>query len=189
MWDAQSNTLASYTHTAASNVATHVVGEGAGDGIATGTFTYNLREWVTEIDYPGKFTVGQRYDDVGNVTGQSYKRAASETPKAAAYSYDRLHRLTAFNLSGGQRRYYSYDRNGNLLELQTNRSYTYYRYENSSAPNRVSFVYGGGLNIRAAYNPNGWMTRMSRNALTYDYRGLLTGHGSAAYTMDLEWML
>ena len=184
VWDAQGNSLASYTHTAAGNIATHVVGEGAGDGIATGTFTYNLREWVTKIDYPGRFTVEQQYDGVGNVTSQHYKRAASESPRVAAYSYDRLHRLTAFNLSGGPRRYYKYDRSGNLLELLTNSSYTLYRYENSSAPNRVSFVYGGGLFIRAAYNPNGWMTRMTRNALTYDYRGLLTGHGSAAYTMD-----
>ena len=63
-------------------------------------------------------------------------------------------------------------------------AHTFYRYENSSAPNRVSIVYGGGLLIRSTYNPNGWMTRMSRNALTYDYRGLLTGHGSAAYAMD-----
>ena len=180
MRDARGATLASYTHTAAGNMERHV----AGDGIATGTFTYNLREWVTEIDYPGKFNVDQRYDAVGNVTGQEYHRAGSESPRAAAYSYDRLHRLTAFNLSGGPRRYYKYDRSGNLLELLTNGSYTFYRYENSSAPNRVSFVYGGGLFIRAAYNPNGWMTRMTRNALTYDYRGLLTGHGSAAYTMD-----
>ena len=180
VWDARGATLASYTHTAAGNMERHV----AGDGIATGTFAYNLREWVTEINYPGRFTINQRYDAVGNVTSQHYKRAASESKKAAAYTYDRLHRLTAFNLSGGQRQYYRYDRSGNLVEMLTNSSYTLYRYENSSAPNRVSFVYGGGLFIRAAYNPNGWMTRMTRNALTYDYRGLLTGHGSASYTMD-----
>ena len=180
VWDARGATLASYTHTAAGNMERHVVG----DGIVTGTFTYNLREWVTEINYPGRFTVKQQYDGVGNVTSQRYQRAASESRKVAAYSYDRLHRLTAFNLAGGPSRYYRYDRRGNLLDMQTNGSLTLYRYENSSAPNRVSYVYGGGLNIRAAYNPNGWMTRMSRNALTYDYRGLLTGHGSAAYTMD-----
>ncbi len=180
MWDARGATLAAYTHTAAGNMERHV----AGDGIATGTFTYNLREWVTEIDYPGKFTVEQQYDGVGNVTSQRYKRAASESRKAAAYSYDRLHRLTAFNLSGGQTRYYRYDRNGNLLDMQTNGSYTLYRYPNTSTPNRVSEVYGGGLYIQTTYNPNGWITSLSRNALTYDYRGLLTGHGSAAYTMD-----
>ena len=180
MRDAQGNTLASYTHTAAGNMERHV----EGDGIVTGTFAYNPREWVTKIGYPGKFTLNQRYDAAGNVTSQRYHRVDPDSPKAATYSYDRLHRLTAFNLSGEQTRYYRYDRNGNLLESQTNGSLTLYRYENSSAPNRVSFVYGGGLNIRAAYNPNGWMTRMSWNALTYDYRGLLTGHGSAAYTMD-----
>ncbi len=180
VWDARGATLAAYTHTAAGNMERHV----AGDGIATGTFTYNLREWVTEIDYPGKFTVEQQYDGVGNITSQRYKRAASESRKAAAYSYDRLHRLTAFNLSGGQTRYYRYDRNGNLLDMQTNGSYTLYRYPNTSTPNRVSEVYGGGLYIQTTYNPNGWITSLSRNALTYDYRGLLTGHGSAAYTMD-----
>ena len=49
----------------------------------------------------------------------------------------------------------------------------------------MSAVGGGGLRIQAAYNQNGWMTSLSRSVhLTYDYRGLLTGHGGAAYTMD-----
>ena len=178
--DAQGNTLARYTHTAAGNIERHVVG----DGIVTGTFAYNPREWVTGIDYPGKFTVEQQYDGAGNVTSQRYHRADPDSPKTSAYSYDRLHRLTGFNLAGGQTRYYKYDRRGNFINMQTNGNYTLYAYENSSFPNRVSIVYGGGLLIRSSYNPNGWMRSMSGNTLTYDYRGLLTGHGSAAYTMD-----
>ena len=87
----------------------------AGEGIVTGSFTYNPREWVTGIDYPGRFTVNQRYDGAGNVTSQRYRRAASEAFRAAGYFYDRLHRLTGFSLQGGrQTRYYRYDRNGNL---------------------------------------------------------------------------
>ena len=178
--DAKGATLASYSHTAAGNMERHVVG----DGIVTGTFAYNPREWVTGIGYPGKFTVKQQYDGAGNVTSQVYHRADPDSPKTAAYSYDRLHRLTGFNLAGGQTRYYKYDRRGNFINMQTNGNYTLYAYENSAAPNRVSIVYGGGLLIRSTYNPNGWMRSMSGNTLTYDYRGLLTGHGSAAYTMD-----
>ena len=181
VWDERGRTLAGYTHTAAGNLGTHVVG----DNIATGTFTYNAREWVTGIDYPGRFTVTQQYDTTGNVTSQRYRRAASEAFKAGRYEYDRLHRLTNFNLEGRrQTRNYRYDRNGNLRHMQTNGSYTLYAYLDAATPNRVSIVYGGGLLIRTAYNRNGWVTRMARNALTYDYRGLLTGHGSAAYTMD-----
>ncbi len=181
VWDERGRTLAAYTHTAAGNLGTHVVG----DNIATGTFTYNAREWVTRIDYPGRFTVTQQYDTTGNVTSQRYRRAASEAFKAGRYEYDRLHRLTNFNLEGRrQTRNYRYDRNGNLRHMQTNGSYTLYAYLGAATPNRVSIVYGGGLLIRTAYNRNGWVTRMARNALTYDYRGLLTGHGSAAYTMD-----
>ena len=181
VWDERGRTLAGYTHTAAGNLGTHVVG----DNIATGTFTYNAREWVTRIDYPGRFTVTQQYDTTGNVTSQRYRRAASEAFKAGRYEYDRLHRLTNFNLEGRrQTRNYRYDRNGNLRHMQTNGSYTLYAYLGAATPNRVSIVYGGGLLIRTAYNRNGWVTRMARNALTYDYRGLLTGHGSAAYTMD-----
>ena len=92
-------------------MGTHVVV----DNIVTGSYAYNALEWVTGIDYPGKFTVSQRYDVAGNVTSQRYGRTASEAFKAVAYSYDRLHRLTGFNLQGGtQTRYYGYDRNGNL---------------------------------------------------------------------------
>ena len=181
--DARGATLASYTHTAAGNMERHVVG----DGIVTGAFTYNPREWVTGINYPGKFTVKQQYDGAGNVTGQEYYRADSDSPKTAAYSYDRLHRLTGFNLAGEQTRYYKYDRRGNFINMQTNGSYTLYAYENSAFPNRVSIVYGGGLLIRSSYNPNGWITRTSSGSLTYDYRGLVTGYGSRyAYTRDSE---
>ena len=189
VWDDVGNTLASYTHTAAGNIKSHAVGHGAGndagDGIVTGSYTYNPREWVTGIDYPGRFTVNQRYDGAGNVTSQRYRRAASEAFRAAGYFYDRLHRLTGFSLQGGrQTRYYRYDRNGNLRHMRTNGSYTLYAYLGASTPNRVSIVYGGGLLIRTAHNPNGWVRLMADNALTYDYRGLLTGHGTAAYTMD-----
>ena len=189
VWDAQGKTLAAYTHTAAGNIDTHVVGHGegddAGEGIVTGTYTYNPREWVTRIDYPGRFTVNQRYDGAGNVTSQRYRRAASEAFRAAGYFYDRLHRLTGFSLQGGrQTRYYRYDRNGNLRHMRTNGRYTLYAYLGASTPNRVSIVYGGGLLIRTAHNRNGWVRLMADSALTYDYRGLLTGHGTAAYTMD-----
>ncbi|MYG17707.1 MAG: RHS repeat protein, partial [Gemmatimonadetes bacterium] len=51
VWDANGNTLAVYTHTAAGNIETHV----AGEDVVTGTYAYNPREWVTEIDYAGKF--------------------------------------------------------------------------------------------------------------------------------------
>ena len=99
VWDEQGKTLAAYTHTAAGHIATHIVGAThtvgdaaggtAGDGIVTGAYAYNAREWVTGINYPGKFTVTQQYDAVGNVSSQNYRRAASETRKTASYALRR----------------------------------------------------------------------------------------------------
>ncbi len=72
VWDAHGRTLAAYTRTAAGNIKTHTVGDGARDGIVTGAYTYNAREWVTGIDYPGRFIVAQQYDGAGNVSSQRY---------------------------------------------------------------------------------------------------------------------
>ena len=188
VWDEQGNLLAAYAHTAAGNIDTHVVGHAVGDDIVTGTYAYNAREWVTGIDYPGKFTVSQQYDAVGNVSSQNYRRAASESEKAAAYTYDNLHRLTGFNLdSGSSTQSYEYDRNGNLDQVTTDGAATHYSYTSSSTPNRLNLVFGtGGSSQSYAYNENGWMTAMGDASLTYDYRGLTTGVGTAAYTMDPE---
>ena len=182
VWDAQGNTLAAYTHTAAGNIGTHVVG----DGIVTGTYAYNAREWATRIDYPGIFTVSQQYDAVGNVSSQNYHRAASESEKAAAYTYDNLHRLTGFDLDGGAHtRSYAYDRNGNITRVTTNGADTHYSYNSRTTPNRLDFVLGAGNSFQSyTYNENGWTTAIGDASLTYDYRGLTTGHGTAAYTMD-----
>ena len=186
VWNEQGNTLAAYTHTAAGNVNTHVVGhdvaDGAGDAIAIGTYAYNPREWVTGIDYPGRFTLSQQYDHAGNVTAQNY-RAAADSLKAATYTYDSLHRLTGFSLDGSSRRSYRYDRSGNITRVVTGGSTLSYNYSAASTPNRLDSTTGtGGMTF--AYNRNGWMTAMGDASLTYDYRGLATGHGNARYLMD-----
>ena len=182
VWDEQGNLLAAYTHTAAGNIDTHVVGE----DIVNGSYRYNDREWVTEIDYPGKFTVTQQYDAVGNVTAQNYRRAASESEKAAAYTYDNLHRLTGFSLgSGSSTQSYEYDRNGNIDQVTTDGAAIHHSYSRSTTPNRLDSIFGtGGSSQSYAYNENGWMTAMGADILTYDFRGLTTGVGTAAYTMD-----
>ena len=192
VWDAHGNTLAAYTHTAAGNIKTHtvghVVGSGAGDSgsdaIVTGAYTYNPREWVTGIDYPGKLTISQQYDAAGNVTRQNYRRAASEAEKAATYAYDNLYRITGFDLTGGTSRDYAYDRNGNLTSVVTGSSRLTYNYSGDATPNRMDSTAVAGATTAYAYNQNGWMTARGANALTYDYRGLTTGYGSATYLMD-----
>ena len=186
VWDELGNTLAAYTHTAAGNIAIHTVGHGAGDDIVTGTYAYNAREWATRIDYPGIFTVSQQYDAVGNVTAQNYRRAASESEKAAVYTYDNLHRLTGFSLgSGSSTQSYEYDRNGNIDQVTTDGAAIHHSYSRSTTPNRLDAIFGtGGSSQSYAYNENGWMTAMGADTITYDYRGLTTGVGTAAYTMD-----
>ena len=155
-----------------------------GDGIVTGTYTYNPREWVAGIDYAGAFFSTLTYDNVGNVTRQVYGHGATAS-RTAAYAYDGLHRLTGFDLdAGAETREYEYDRNGNIGHMRTNGVTTKYEYREAAAPNRVSVVYGGGPFFRTVHNPNGWITRMGRSDLAYDYRGLLTGHRRAAYLMD-----
>ncbi|MYH19760.1 MAG: hypothetical protein F4132_11695, partial [Gemmatimonadetes bacterium] len=176
--DANGNTLAAYTHTAAGNIGTHVVG----DAIVTGTYTYNPREWVTDIDYAGTFSSRLTYDLAGNVTRQVY-RQGSAASKTADYAYDALYRITGFDVTGGTSRDYAYDRSGNLKSMVTGSSRLTYNYSAGSTPNRLDSTTGaGGQTYR--YNRNGWMTRKGADMVRYDYRGLTTGVGSAAYLMD-----
>ena len=184
--DANGNTLAAYTHTAAGNIATHIVGQGAGDttadGVVTGTYSYNPREWVTEIDYAGKFSSELTYDLAGNVTRQVY-RHGSAASKTADYAYDALYRITGFDVTGGTSRDYAYDRSGNLKSMVTGSSRLNYNYSPSSTPNRLDSTTGTGGQTYG-YNQNGWMTARGAYTVSYDYRGLTTGVGSARYFMD-----
>ncbi|MYH17778.1 MAG: RHS repeat-associated core domain-containing protein [Gemmatimonadetes bacterium] len=179
VWDANGNTLAVYTHTAAGNIETHV----AGEDVVTGTYAYNPREWVTEIDYAGKFRSELTYDLAGNVTRQKYSHGNAAS-KTADYAYDALYRITGFDLTGGTNRDYAYDRSGNLTSMMTGSSRLTYNYSGNSTPNRLDSTAVGSATTTYAYNQNGWMTARGANALTYDYRGLTTGYGSARYLMD-----
>ena len=184
--DARGNTLAAYTHTAAGNIATHVVGQGAGDttadGVVTGTYAYNPREWVTGIDYSGTFSDTLTYDLAGNVTRQVYGHGAAAS-KTADYAYDNLYRITDFDLTGGVSEDFTYDRSGNIKTVASGGSTLTYKYSSDSTPNRLDSTTGTGGQTYA-YNHNGWMTARGANALTYDYRGLTAGYGSARYLMD-----
>ncbi|MYG14999.1 MAG: hypothetical protein F4207_01040, partial [Gemmatimonadetes bacterium] len=184
--DVNGNTLAAYTHTAAGNIATHIVGQGEGDttadGVVTGTYAYNPREWVTEIDYAGKFSSELTYDLAGNVTRQMYSHGSAAS-RTADYAYDNLYRITGFDLTGGTSRDYAYDRSGNLTSVVTDSSRLTYNYSGTSTPNRLDSTTGAGGQTYA-YNQNGWMTRKGADTVRYDYRGLTTGVGSARYLMD-----
>ena len=177
--DANGNTLAAYTHTAAGNIETHV----AGEDIVTGTYTYNPREWVTDLNYAGTFRSKLTYDLAGNVTRQEYSHGSAAS-KTADYAYDDLYRITGFDLTGGTSRDYAYDRSGNLTSVVTGSSRLNYNYSGTSTPNRLDSTAVAGATTTYAYNQNGWMTARGANTLTYDYRGLTTGYGSARYLMD-----
>ena len=178
VWDAQGNTLAAFTHTATGNIAKHIVGS----GIVTGAYTYNPREWVTGIDYTGTFYSTLTYDLAGNVTRQVYGHGAAAS-KTADYAYDNLYRITGFDLTGGVSEDFTYDRSGNIKTVASGGSTLTYKYSSDSTPNRLDRTAGTGGQTYT-YNPNGWMTSKGTDTLTYDYRGLTTGYGSAAYLMD-----
>ncbi len=186
VWDAQGRKLAAYTHTAAGNIDAHVVGHGvgdvAGDGIVKGAYTYNARDWVTNLNYAGTFKSTLTYDPAGNITRQVY-RHGSAASITADYAYDDLYRITDFDVSGGTSQDYDYDKNGNVISLMTGTSTLTYNYSSASTPNRLDSTSGTG-GMAFSYNPNGWMTRRGTTALTYDYRGLTTGYGSTRYLMD-----
>ena len=59
-----------------------------------------------------------------------------------------------------------------------------YRYTPDSTPNRLDSLAVAGAVTSYAYNANGWMTGRGTATLSYDYRGLTTGYGSARYLMD-----
>ena len=178
VWDAQGKTLAAFTHTAAGNIAAHVVG----NDVATGTYTYNPREWVTRIDYAGTFSDTLTYDLAGNVTRQVYGHGAAAS-KTADYAYDNLYRITDFDLTGGESEDFTYDRSGNIKTVVSGGSTLTYNYSSDSTPNRLDRTTGTGGQTYT-YNKNGWMTGRGTATLSYDYRGLTTGYGSAAYLMD-----
>ena len=180
VWDAQGNTLAAFTHTAAGNIAAHVVGS----DVVTGTYTYNPRDWVTGINYAGTFSDTLTYDLAGNVTRQRYQHGTAAA-KTADYAYDNLYRITGFDLTGGVSEDFTYDRSGNIKTVASGGSATLtYNYSPASTPNRLDSLAVAGAITRYTYNANGWMTGRGTAALTYDYRGLTTGYGSAAYLMD-----
>ena len=142
---------------------------------------------MSGISYPGKFTLSQAYDAVGNVTSQSYRRAASETLKAASYTYDGLYRLKTFNLDATHARSYAYDDNGNVTHVVTGGDTATYAYSRGSTPNRLdSITVAGSATDTFVYNANGSATQVAGASMTYDHRGLVTGHGAYAYTIDAE---
>ena len=147
VWDERGNTLTRYTYTAAGHIATHIVGhgagEGAGDGIVTGTYAYNLREWVTRIDYAGTFSDTLTYDLAGNVTRQRYQHGTTAA-KTADYAYDYLYRITGFDLTGGVSENSTYDRSGNIKTVVSGGSTLTYNYSSDSTPNRLDRTTGTG---------------------------------------------
>ncbi len=180
--DAGGSALATYAYDDDGRMATHTVG----GTLATGAYAYNTRDWVTGIDYPGRFTLSQAYDAVGNVASQRYRRVATETPKAASFTYDGLHRLKTFRLGSTHARSYAYDDNGNITRVVTGSDTTTYAYSRASTPNRLDSLTVAGSTDTFAYDANGSATSVAGTALTYDHRGLVTGYGTYGYTLDAE---
>ncbi len=180
--DAGGNAVATYAYDHDGRMTSRAMG----GTLATGAYTYNTRDWVTGIDYPGRFTLSQAYDAVGNVTSQSYRRAASETRKAASYTYDGLHRLKTFRLGSTHARTYAYDDNGNITRVVTGSDTATYAYSRTSTPNRLDYITEGTTTDTFAYDANGSATSVAGTAMTYDHRGLVTGYGAYGYTLDAE---
>ncbi len=170
VWDAEGNTMAAFTHTAAGNIAAHAVG----DDVVTGAYTYNPREWVTRINYAATFSSTLTYDLAGNVTRQVYGHGAAAS-KTADYAYDNLYRITDFDVTGGVSEDFTYDRSGNIKTVASGGSTLTYNYSSDSTPNRLDRTEGTGGQTYT-YNQNGWMTGRGTATLTYDYRGLTTRH-------------
>ncbi|MCY3774095.1 MAG: DUF6443 domain-containing protein [Gemmatimonadetes bacterium] len=180
--DAEGNALATYAYDHDGRMTSHAVG----GALATGAYGYNLRDWVSGIDYPGRFTLSQAYDAVGNVTSQNYRRATTETRKAATYTYDGLHRLKTFSLDATHARSYAYDDNGNITRVVTGSDTTTYAYSRDTTPNRLDSLTVAGSTDTFLYDANGSATSVAGTALTYDHRGLVTGYGAYGYTIDAE---
>ena len=128
--------------------------------------------------------MNQVYDVVGNVTSQSYRRAAAEALKAASYTYDGLHRLKTFNLDATHARTYAYDDNGNVTHVVTDGVAATYAYSRGSTPNRLDSITVAGSTRRTLSftTPTDRLHRWRATAMAYDHRGLLTGYGAYAYT-------
>ena len=180
--DAKGSALATYAYDHDGRMTTHAVG----GTLATGAYAYNARDWVSGIDYPGRFTLNQAYDAVGNVTSQNYRRAATEALKTASYAYDGLHRLESVGLGGARARTYDYDDNGNVTSTVTFGARTTYAYSRGSTPNRLDSLTVAGSTDTFVYDANGSAVSVAGTAMSYDHRGLVTGYGAYDYTIDAE---
>ncbi len=180
--DAEGSALAAYGYDGDGRMSTHTVG----GSLATGAYAYNVRDWVSRISYPGRFTLSQMYDAVGNVTSQRYRRTASEALKTASYTYDGLHRLETMGLGSAHARTYAYDANGNITHVATDGDTATYSYSRGSTPNRLDSLIVDGSTDYFLYNANGSATSVAGTAMAYDHRGLVTGYGAYAYTLDAE---
>ena len=123
---------------------------------------------------------------MGNVTSQNYRRAATEALKTATYAYDGLHRLKSVSLGATHARSYAYDANGNITSVATGGDTATYAYSRGSTPNQLDSITQGSATDRFIYNVNGSATQVAGTAMAYDHRGLLTGYGAHAYTIDAE---
>ncbi len=179
---AEGSALATYAYDSDGRMSAHTVG----GTLATGAYAYNVRDWVSEISYPGRFTLDQAYDAVGNVTSQNYRRAATEPLKTASYTYDGLHRLETMGLGATRSRTYAYDDNGNITHVATDGDTATYAYSRGSTPNRLDSIAKGSVTERFSYNANGSATSVAGTAMSYDHRGLVNGYGAYAYTLDAE---
>ena len=141
---------------------------------------------MISLVYPGRFTLSQAYDAVGNVISQNYRRAATEALKTATYAYDGLHRLKSVSLGATHARSYAYDDNGNVTHVATGGDTATYAYSRGSTPNQLDSITQGSTTDRFTYNANGSATQMAGTAMAYDHRGLVTGYGAYAYTIDAE---
>lgn len=180
--DAGGSALAAYAYDHDGRMTSLAVG----GNLATGAYTYNTRDWVTGIDYPGRFTLSQAYDAVGNVISQRYRRVATEARKTASFTYDGLHRLKTFHLGSTHARSYAYDDNGNVTRVVTDGNTANYIYTRDTTPNRLDSLTVAGSTDTFVYDANGSATSVAGTALTYDHRGLVTGYGAYGYALDAE---
>ena len=123
---------------------------------------------VGTTQVPGTRTITPDYDTASRIT-----QIADTSETAKDYGYDTLDRLISYSATPTTHSY-SYDANGNRLNLTTDGGSSAYTYATTPASNRLLSV--SGLVTRTnTQDTNGSLTADGVNSYTYDARGRMAG--------------
>jgi RHS repeat-associated protein len=124
-------TLASYAYTYDANGNRQSQTETNGGPPELTTYTYDARDRLTSVTYPGGSSVTYGYDDVGNRTSETSRNPLGEVVSDKTAVFDAVNRLSSVtdSVDPSNDATFTYDANGNLTSKTTASGTESYDYD------------------------------------------------------------